>query len=74
MAASAVLPKHANSDRDLAFTVMGVNFLSTVVMVIYPTLQPMLGYSLHEMGVFLGGAITTWHRSPAPAKPWAHKS
>ena len=57
MAASAVLPKHANSDRDLAFTVMGVNFLSTVVMVIYPTLQPVLGYSLHEMGVFLGGAI-----------------
>ena len=57
MAASAVLPKHANSDRDLAFTVMGVNFLSTVVMVIYPALQPVLGYSLHEMGVFLGGAI-----------------
>jgi uncharacterized integral membrane protein (TIGR00698 family) len=57
MAASAVLPKHANSDRDLAFTVMGVNFLSTVVMVIYPTLQGVLGYSLFEMGVFLGGAI-----------------
>lgn len=57
MAASAVLPKHANSDRDLAFTVMGVNFLSTVVMVIYPTLRPALGFSLHEMGVFLGGAI-----------------
>ena len=57
MAASAVLPKHENSDRDLAFTVMGVNFLSTVVMVIYPTLQNVLGYSLFEMGVFLGGAI-----------------
>ncbi len=57
MAASAVLPKHANSDRDLAFTVMGVNFLSTVVMVIYPTLQGVLGFSLFEMGVFLGGAI-----------------
>ena len=57
MAASAVLPKHENSDRDLAFTVMGVNFLSTVVMVIYPTLQPALGFSTHEMGVFLGGAI-----------------
>ena len=57
MAASAVLPKHENSDRDLAFTVMGVNFLSTVVMVIYPALHDMLGYSLFEMGVFLGGAI-----------------
>ena len=57
MAASAVLPKHENSDRDLAFTVMGVNFISTVVMVIYPTLHQTLGYSLFEMGVFLGGAI-----------------
>lgn len=57
MAASAVLPKHENSDRDLAFTVMGVNFLSTVVMVLYPPLREMLGYSLFEMGVFLGGAI-----------------
>ncbi len=57
MAASAVLPKHANSDRDLAFTVMGVNFLSTVVMVIYPTLHDALRFSLFEMGVFLGGAI-----------------
>ena len=57
MAASAVLPKHENSDRDLAFTVMGVNFLSTVVMVIYPALHEVLGYSLFEMGVFLGGSI-----------------
>lgn len=57
MAASAVLPKHENSDRDLAFTVMGVNFLSTVVMVIYPTLHEALGFSLFEMGVFLGGSI-----------------
>ena len=57
MAASAVLPKHENSDRDLAFTVMGVNFLRTVVMVIYPTMRESLGFSLFEMGVFLGGAI-----------------
>jgi uncharacterized integral membrane protein (TIGR00698 family) len=57
MAASAVLPKHEHHDRDLAFTVMGVNFISTVVMVIYPTLHQALGYSLFEMGVFLGGAI-----------------
>lgn len=57
MAASAILPKHDNADRDLAFTVMGVNFLSTIVMVIYPTLQPVLGFSRHEMGIFLGGAI-----------------
>jgi uncharacterized integral membrane protein (TIGR00698 family) len=57
MAASAVLPKHENSDRDLAFTVMGVNFLAPVLMVIYPALHDVLGYSLFEMGVFLGGSI-----------------
>src|SRR6185503_15275457 len=57
MATSAVLPRHANSDRDLAFTVMGVNFISTVTMVIYPTFHQWLGYSTFEMGVFLGGSI-----------------
>src|SRR5579864_2531397 len=57
MAAAAVLPKHEHYDRDLAFTVMGVNFISTITMVIYPTLHQVLGYSLFEMGVFLGGAI-----------------
>lgn len=57
MATSAVLPRHENSDRDLAFTVMGVNFISTITMVIYPTLHNALGYSNFEMGVFLGGSI-----------------
>lgn len=57
MATSAVLPRHPNSDRDLAFAVMGVNFISTITMVIYPTLHTALGYSNFEMGVFLGGAI-----------------
>lgn len=57
MATSAVLPKHENSDRDLAFTVMGVNFISTITMVIYPTLHQTLGFSPLEMGAFLGGSI-----------------
>src|SRR5476649_32926 len=57
MATSAVLPRHANSDRDLAFAVMGVNFISTVTMVVYPLLHQWLGYSTFEMGVFLGGSI-----------------
>src|SRR5579872_5723165 len=30
MATSAVLPRHEHSDRDLAFAVMGVNFISTI--------------------------------------------
>jgi uncharacterized integral membrane protein (TIGR00698 family) len=57
MATSAVLPHHEHSDRDLAFSVMGVNFISTVTMVLYPPLYHWLGYSTFEMGVFLGGAI-----------------
>jgi uncharacterized integral membrane protein (TIGR00698 family) len=57
MATAAVLPKHENSDRDLAFTVMGVNFISTITMVVYPTLHQTLGYSALEMGAFLGGSI-----------------
>ncbi len=57
MAAAAVLPKHEHADRDLAFAVMGVNFISTITMVVYPTLHTALGYSPFEMGVFLGGSI-----------------
>jgi len=57
MATAAVLPRHEHSDRDLAFTVMSVNFISTITMVIYPALHQALGYSPLEMGTFLGGAI-----------------
>jgi uncharacterized integral membrane protein (TIGR00698 family) len=57
MATSAVLPKHEHSHRDLAFTVMGVNLISTITMVVYPALHQALGYSPLEMGVFLGGSI-----------------
>jgi uncharacterized integral membrane protein (TIGR00698 family) len=57
MATSAVLPKHENSGRDLAFTVMGVNFISTITMVAYPALHQVLGFSPLEMGAFLGGSI-----------------
>src|SRR5476649_1620042 len=37
--------------------VTGVNFISTVTMVVYPPLHTWLGYSPFETGVFLGGAI-----------------
>jgi uncharacterized integral membrane protein (TIGR00698 family) len=57
MAAGAALPRTPSTDRDVAFTVMGVNALSTVAMVLYPYLQETLHYSAFEMSVFLGGAI-----------------
>lgn len=43
--------------RDLVFTVMGVNFISTITMVICPALDQLLGFSPLEMGAFLGGSI-----------------
>lgn len=57
MAAGAALPRHPSSDRDVAFTVMGVNALSTVVMVAYPYMQDSLRFTAFELSVFLGGAI-----------------
>ncbi|TXL72669.1 putative sulfate exporter family transporter [Vineibacter terrae] len=57
MAAGAALPRHPSSDRDIAFTVMGVNAISTLAMVAYPYLQGALHYSSFEMSMFLGGAI-----------------
>jgi uncharacterized integral membrane protein (TIGR00698 family) len=36
---------------------MGVNFISTITMVVYPTLHQKLGFSPFEMGAFLGGSI-----------------
>jgi len=57
MAAGAALPRRPSTDRDVAFTVMGVNALSTVVMLAYPYLQETLRYTAFEMSVFLGGAI-----------------
>jgi uncharacterized integral membrane protein (TIGR00698 family) len=57
MAAGAVLPKHEHAERDIVFTVIGVNTLSTIAMVLYPALQRPLGFDPFEMGVLLGGAI-----------------
>lgn len=57
MAVSAILPKHATSDRDLSFTVLGVTVLSTIAMILYPMLAQVFGFSAVDSGVFLGGTI-----------------
>ncbi len=57
MAIAAVLPKHEKSERDLVFTVLSVTVLSTVAMVIYPTLAQFLNFDARDSGVFLGGTI-----------------
>ena len=57
MAIAAVLPRHERSERDLAFTVLSVTVLSTVAMVLYPTLASLFGFTARDSGVFLGGTI-----------------
>lgn len=57
MAIAAVLPKHDKSERDLVFTVLSVTVLSTVAMVVYPTLSQLFHFEARDSGVFLGGTI-----------------
>ena len=57
LAISAVLPRHADHERDTLFAVVGVTFLSTVVMVLYPGLAVLLGLRPDQAGLFLGGSI-----------------
>lgn len=57
MAIAAVLPKSETSERDTIFAVVGVTTLSTIAMVLYPLLLPLLGLDERAGGVLLGGAI-----------------
>jgi len=57
LAISAVLPRHAQSDRDTTFTVIGVTALSTIAMVIYPLISHALGFTDRHAGIFLGATI-----------------
>jgi uncharacterized integral membrane protein (TIGR00698 family) len=57
MAIAAVLPKNQFSERNLIFTVISVTALSTVAMIIYPTLMPHMGLDHRAAGIFLGGTI-----------------
>jgi len=57
LALSAALPGHPKKDKATLFTVIGVSALSTVAMVIYPTVAQMLGLSAPVAGKFLGATI-----------------
>lgn len=57
LAIAAVLPRHANSDRDTSFAVIGVTALSTIAMIAYPIVVASLGMDSRDSGVFLGGTI-----------------
>ncbi|MDX2218128.1 MAG: putative sulfate exporter family transporter [Burkholderiales bacterium] len=57
LAISSVLPRHAHTDRDLSFAVIGVTTLSTVAMIAYPILAGAFGLDHRAAGIFLGGTI-----------------
>ncbi|MCE8017649.1 putative sulfate exporter family transporter [Halomonas sp. MCCC 1A17488] len=57
LALSAVMPRHANSERNTILTVVGVTTLSTMAMVTYPLVVGVLGMNHEQAGIFLGGTI-----------------
>jgi len=57
MAIAAVLPQTKDSERDMLFTVIAVTSLSTIAMILYPLLVPLLGLSGSEAGILFGGTI-----------------
>lgn len=57
MALSAALPHHPLKERATLLTVVGVSVLSTVAMVLYPTIALHAGLTPHQAGLFIGGTI-----------------
>ena len=57
LALGALLPKGERSDRDIAFTVVGVTLLSTLAMILYPILAARLGFDDRLAGIFFGATI-----------------
>lgn len=57
LAISAVLPRGENTERDTAFTVIGVTTLSTFAMVLYPMIVQLIGLDHAAAGVFIGATI-----------------
>lgn len=57
MAIAAVLPRRADSENQLIFTVIAVTSLSTLAMIVYPVAARALGLDDASAGIFLGGTI-----------------
>jgi uncharacterized integral membrane protein (TIGR00698 family) len=57
LAVASVLPRTKQLERDTILTVVTVTALSTVAMVLYPSLVPLLGFDHAHAGLFLGGTI-----------------
>ncbi len=57
LAISAVLPAGRDQQRFTLLTVVGVTTLSTIAMVLYPSLAGELGLDARQAAIFLGGSI-----------------
>ena len=57
LALSAALPAHPMKERATAFTIVGVSTLSTIAMILYPTIVAMAGLDAVHAGLFIGGTI-----------------
>jgi uncharacterized integral membrane protein (TIGR00698 family) len=57
LAISAVLPRTEENQRFTLFVVVGVTTLSTVAMILYPTIANVLGLDANAAAIFLGGTI-----------------
>jgi uncharacterized integral membrane protein (TIGR00698 family) len=57
MAIAAVLPQDRDSERNMLFTVIAVTTLSTMAMILYPLLVPLLSLTDDQAGMLFGGTI-----------------
>ncbi|MDE2488331.1 MAG: putative sulfate exporter family transporter [Alphaproteobacteria bacterium] len=57
LAIASVLPRNKDLERDTILTVVAVTALSTIAMIVYLMLVPLIGLDHVRAGVFLGGTI-----------------
>jgi uncharacterized integral membrane protein (TIGR00698 family) len=57
LAIASILPKTPRNETHTLLTIVVVTALSTLCMILYPLLVPILGLSDHAAGVFLGATI-----------------
>ena len=57
LAIASVLPHTKEVERDTILTVVAVTALSTIAMIVYPMLVPLIGLDHVHAGIFLGGTI-----------------
>ena len=57
LATATVLPDYKSKETDIVFTVVMANAISTIVMIAYPPLCLLLGFSPRQTGIMLGATI-----------------